>query len=112
MVLVLPGPGTPGDLVGELEAAAVTNFGRLGGWLDGRVSEKQPSEVRALPPLGAKASRSKIQKWLLLKQQIFKIQALVNQQVNFCQIKTEIICVQHAPKGTCTAKRSEAAPFA
>ena len=31
---------------------------------------------------------------------------------NLCQIKTEIICVQHAPKGTCTAKRSEAAPFA
>ncbi len=26
----------------------------------GRVSEKQPSEVRAGPPLGAKASRSKI----------------------------------------------------
>ena len=29
----------------------------------GRVSEQQPSEVRAGPPLGAKASRSKIQKW-------------------------------------------------
>ena len=29
----------------------------------GRVSEEQPSEVGAGPPLGAKASRSKIQKW-------------------------------------------------
>ena len=29
----------------------------------GQVSEQQPSEVRAGPPLGAKASRSKIQKW-------------------------------------------------
>ena len=34
------------------------------GWLaKGRVSEKQHSEVRAGPPLGVKASRSKIQKW-------------------------------------------------
>ncbi len=29
----------------------------------GRFSEKQPSEVRAGPPLGAKESCSKIQKW-------------------------------------------------
>ncbi len=29
----------------------------------GQVSEQQPSEVRAGPPLVAKASRSKIQKW-------------------------------------------------
>ncbi len=79
MVLVLPGPGTPGDLVGELEAAAVTNFGRLGGWLGERVSEKQPSEVRAGPPgpLDAKASRSKIQKWSITKTAKFKIQALL-----------------------------------
>jgi hypothetical protein len=48
----------------------------------------------------------------LLKRQIFKIQARVNQLLNLCQIKTEIICVQHAPQGTCTAKRFEAAPFA
>ncbi len=48
----------------------------------GRVSEKQPSEVRKGPPLGAKASRSKIQKCHdgpSLKRQIFKIQArLIN----------------------------------
>jgi hypothetical protein len=50
-------------LVGELEAVKKLNFGRLGGLLDGRVSAKQPSEVRAGPPIGAKASCSKIQKW-------------------------------------------------
>ena len=51
-----------GTLVGK--AVQKLNFGSLGGWLlRGRVSEKQPSEVGAGPPLGAKASRSKIQKW-------------------------------------------------
>ncbi len=32
-----------------------------------RVSEKQPAEVRVGPPLGAKASRSKIQKWFVIE---------------------------------------------
>ncbi len=37
---------------------------RQSGWLArGQDSEHQPSEVRTGPPLGAKASRSKIQKW-------------------------------------------------
>ena len=60
----------------------------------GRVSEKQPSEVRAGPPLGAKASRSKIQKWSVtqsLKRQKFKIES----RVNLCQIELEIFCKQH-----------------
>jgi hypothetical protein len=70
-------------------------------------------KVRAGQPLGAKASRSKIQKCFpLLKQQTFEIQARVNPRVNLCQIKNEIFCVQHAPQGTSTAKRSEAASFA
>jgi hypothetical protein len=33
-----------------------------------------------------------------------EIQALVNPPVNLCQINNEIICVQHAPHGTRTAK--------
>ena len=42
---------------------ANVEFQQTGRLARGRVSEKQPSEVRAGPPVGAKASRSKIQKW-------------------------------------------------
>ena len=44
-------------------SSAEIEFRQTGRLARGRVSEKQPSEVRAGPPLGAKASRSKIQKW-------------------------------------------------
>ena len=45
-------------------SSAEIEFRQSGGLATrGRVSEKQPSEVCAGPPLGAKASRSKIQKW-------------------------------------------------
>ena len=43
--------------------SAEIEFWQSGRLARGRVSEQQPSEVRAGPPLGAKASRSKIQKW-------------------------------------------------
>ena len=43
-------------------SSAEIEFRQTGRLARGRVSEKQPSEVRAGPPLGAKASRSKIQK--------------------------------------------------
>ncbi len=38
-------------------------FWQSGRLARGRVSEQQPSEVRAGPPFCVKASRSKIQKW-------------------------------------------------
>ena len=44
-------------------SSAEIEFRQSGRLARGRVSEEQPSEVRAGPPLGAKASRSKIQKW-------------------------------------------------
>jgi hypothetical protein len=56
--------------------------------------------------------RQRFKNSLLLKQQVFKIQAWVNLLLNLCKIKIEIICVQHAPQGTCSAKQSEDAPFA
>ena len=99
-----------GTLVGK--AVPKLSFGSLGGWLEG---ESRRSSLRKL----ARARHSvrkqvdpRFKNGQLLKRQIFKIQARVNPQVNFCQIKTEIICVQHAFQGTCTAKQSEAAPFA
>ncbi len=46
----------------------------------GQVSEQQPSEVRAGPPLNAKASRSKIQNW-----SVTQIQALL--------MECQIICI-------------------
>ena len=79
------------------------SFGSLGGWLEG---ESRRSSLRKF----ARARHSvrkqvdpRFKNGQLLKRQIFKIQARVNPRVNLCQIKTEIICVQHAPKGTCTA---------
>ena len=44
-------------------SSAEIEFRQSGRLARGRVSEQQPSEVRAGPPLGVKASRSKIQKW-------------------------------------------------
>ncbi len=44
-------------------SSAYIEFWQSGRLARGRVLEKQPSEVRAGPPLGAKASHSKIQKW-------------------------------------------------
>ncbi len=45
------------------QSSAEIEFRQSGLLARGRDSEQQPSEVRAGPPLGAKASRSKIQKW-------------------------------------------------
>ena len=72
-------------------SSAEIKFRQTGQLARGRVSEKQPSEVRAGPPLGAKASRSKFKNGPLLKRQKFKIEPLVN----LCQIELEIFCVQH-----------------
>ena len=58
----------------------------------GRVSEQQPSEVRAGPPLGAKASRSKIQRWSVTQTTNIQISGAADQ----CQIEFEIICMLHA----------------
>ncbi len=44
-------------------SSADIEFQQSGRLARGRVSEKHPPEVRAGLPLGAKASRSKIQKW-------------------------------------------------
>ncbi len=63
-------------------SSAEIEFRQSGRLARGRVSEMQPLEIRAGQPLGAKASRSKIQKGPLLKRQIFKIQARVNPRVN------------------------------
>ena len=41
-------------------SSAEIEFWQSGRLARGQVSEKQPSEVRAGPPLGAKASRSKV----------------------------------------------------
>ncbi len=45
------------------QSSAEIEFRQSGRLARGRVSEQQPSEVRMGPPLDAKASRSKIQKW-------------------------------------------------
>ncbi len=68
---------------GEIEFRQ-TQTGRLA---RGRVSEKQPLEVRAGPPLGAKASRSKIQKW--------SANISNSGAADQCQIDFENICVPH-----------------
>ena len=88
-----------GTLVGK--AVPKLSFGSLGGWLEG---ESRSSSLRKF----ARARHSvrkqvapRFKNGQLLKRQIFKIQARVNPQVNLCQIKTEIISVQHAPQDTC-----------
>jgi hypothetical protein len=74
------------------------NFGSLGGWLEG---ESLSSSLRKLARARHSVRRQvapRFKNGHFLKLQKFKIQARVNPLVNLCQIKNEIICVQHAPK--------------
>ncbi len=99
-----------GTLVGE--AVPKLNFGSLGGWLEGESRRSSLLKLARARHSVRKQVAPRFKNGPLLKRQIFKIQARVKPLINLCQIKTEIICVQHAPQGTCTAKRSEASPFA
>ncbi len=94
-----------GTLVGE--AVLKFNFGRsLGCWLEGesRRSSLRKSRFARARHSVRKQVAPRFKNGPSLKRQIFKIQARVNPRVNLCQIKTEIISVQHAPQDTCTAK--------
>ena len=50
-----------------MQSSAKIEFRQSARLARGRVLEKQPSEVHAGPPLGAKASQSKIQKWSVIQ---------------------------------------------
>jgi hypothetical protein len=76
-------------LVGE--AGPKLNFSSLCGWLEGESRRSSLRKFALARHLGAKASRSKIQKWSVTQTANIQNSGAADQ----CQIDFEIICVPH-----------------